>query len=111
MEISFGKRRLQKICEEHRALQKEHGAACAKRISARLADLAAASTLEEFRHLPGGCHELDGDREGQLALKLPGGKRLIIRPTVDPMPTAEAGGLDWGAVEAVEIVDIVDYHD
>jgi toxin HigB-1 len=111
LEISFGKRRLQKACEERRALQKEHGAACAKRISARLADLAAAPTLEEFRHLPGGCHELDGDRDGRLALKLPDGKRLVIRPGVDPMPTLDSGGLDWGAVEAIEIVDIVDYHD
>jgi toxin HigB-1 len=111
LQISFGKRRLQKTCEEHRALQKQHGAACAKRISVRLADLAAANSLEEFRHLGGGCHELDGDRDGQLALKLLGGKRLIIRPVDDPTPRKGTGGLDWGAVEAVEIVDIVDYHD
>jgi toxin HigB-1 len=110
LQISFGKRRLQKTCEEHRALVKEHGATCAKRIAGRLADLEAAGCLEEFRHLPGGCHELDGDRDGQLALKLPDGKRLIIRPSADPAPMTEGGGLDWGAVEAVEIVEIVDYH-
>lgn len=111
MQISFVKRRLRKTCEEHRALQREHGAACAKTISVRLADLAAAPSLEEFRHLAGGCHELDGNRDGQLALKLPDGKRLIIRPSDDPAPTKDTGGLDWRAVEAIEIVDIVDYHD
>lgn len=110
MQISFAKRRLQKTCEEHRALQKEHGVACAKRVAARLADLEAASSLEDFRHLPGGCHELDGERDGQLALKLPDGKRLILRPSANPRPTKADGGLDWSAVEAIEVVEIVDYH-
>jgi proteic killer suppression protein len=109
LQISFAKRRLQRTCEKHRSLQKEHGAACAKKISARLADLAAASCLEDLRHLPGECHELDGDRAGQLAVKLPDGKRLIIRPSEPPPPQIE-GGLDWSAVEAIEIVEIVDYH-
>jgi len=111
LQISFAKRRLRKTCEEQRALRKEHGVACAKRIAARIADLEAASCLEVFQNLPGGCHELDGDRDGQLALKLPDGKRLVIRPTEDPPPAKEDGGLDWAAVEAIEVVDIVDYHD
>lgn len=85
--------------------------ACAKRIAARIADLEAATSLEDFRHLPGGCHELDGDRDGQLALKLPDGKRLVIKPTSDPPPTTEDGGMDWTAIEAIEVIDIVDYHD
>lgn len=111
MQISFAKRKLQKTCEEHRLLQKEHGVACARRIAARLADLEAAASLEDFRHLPGGCHELSGDRDGQLALKLPDGKRLVIEPTSDPPPTKEDGGMDWTAIESIEVVDIVDYHD
>lgn len=111
MQISFAKRRLQKTCEEHQSLQKEHGVACAKRVAARLADLEAASNLEDFRHLPGGCHELDGDRDGQLALKLPDGKRLVIRPSANPAPTNEDGGLDWSSVDAIEVVEIVNYHD
>jgi proteic killer suppression protein len=110
LQISFAKRRLQKTCEEHRSLQKEHGDGCAKKIAARLADLRAASSLGDFRHLPGGCHELSGDRDGQLALKLPDGKRLIIRPFENPAPTKQDGGLDWSAVDAIEIVEIVDYH-
>lgn len=111
MQISFAKRKLQKTCEEHRLLQKEHGVACAKRIAVRIADLEAASCLDDLRNLPGGCHELDGDRDGQLSLKLPDGKRLVIKPTDDPPPVTVDGGLDWAAVEAIKIVDIVDYHD
>jgi proteic killer suppression protein len=111
LQISFGKRRLQRTCEEFASLVSEHGTSCARRISVRLADLAAAPSLEEFRHLAGGCHELDGDRDGQLALDLLDGKRLILRPTDDPAPTADTGGMDWGVIEAVEIVDIVVDHD
>jgi toxin HigB-1 len=110
LQISFSKRSLQKTCEEHRLLRKAHGAGCAKKISTRLADLAAASSLEDFRTLPGGCHELDGDRAGQLALKLPDGKRLIIRPSLDPAPQKDDGGLDWTAVDAIDVVEIIDYH-
>jgi toxin HigB-1 len=111
LQISFAKRKLQKTCEEHQLLQKEHGVACAKRIAARIADLEAAACLEDFRHLPGGCHELSGDRNGQLALKLPDGKRLVIEPISDPPPVKEGRGMDWTAIEAIEVVDIVDYHD
>ena len=110
MQISFPKRRLQRTCESHRALQKEHGASCAKKISARLADLEAAGSLEVLRYLPGGCHELDGNLDGHLALNLPDGKRLIFKPSAEPAPTKEDGGLDWTAVDAVEVLEIVDYH-
>jgi len=110
LQISFAKRKLQKTCEELRSLQKEHGDGCAKKIAARLADLRAAGSLEDFRHLPGGCHELDGDRKGQLALKLPDGKRLIIAASENPAPTKDDGGLDWSSVEAIDVVEIVDYH-
>ena len=110
MQITFAKRRMQKSCEEFASLRKEHGAGCAKRISARLAELAAAKSSEEFRHLPGGCHELNRERAGQLALKLPDGKRLIFKPAEDPPPTTDDGALEWGAVETIEILEIVDYH-
>lgn len=54
---------------------------------------------------------MDGDRDGQLALKLPDGKRLVIRPSANPAPTNEDGGLDWNSVDAVEVVEIANYHD
>jgi proteic killer suppression protein len=110
VQISFAKRKLQKTCEEHRSLKKMFGDGCGNKIAVRLADLRSAASLEEFRALPGGCHELAGDRDGQLALDLPDGKRLIFKPSEDPAPTKEDGGLDWGAVDAVEVIEIVDYH-
>lgn len=86
-----------------------HGDRCAKKLMTRIADLRAASTLAEFRHLPGRCHELDGHRRGQLALEVEGGKRLVFSPRGSDIHRAD-GGLDWTIVEAVCLLEIVDYH-
>jgi len=108
MEVSFATSKLKKICESQKELQRTHGEACAKRIMQRLADLRAAPSLEEMRALPGGCHELKGDRAGQLALELPDGKRLVFEPA--PKPTGRGPRLDWRTVDSVCVAAIEDYH-
>lgn len=75
----------------------------------RLADLQAVKCLGDMRNLPGRCHELSGDMAGRLALDLPDGKRLVFKPA-EPCPVKADGGLDWKAVDAVEILEIVNYH-
>lgn len=87
-----------------------YGKAGAKRLGQRLADLAAASSLEDMKSFPGNCHELRGDRKGQLALALEGGKRLIFEAADEPLPTKDDGGLDWFQVTAIRILGVEDYH-
>jgi toxin HigB-1 len=110
MQVSFATTTVKDICESRKLATKKHGAPCATKLGRRLADLAAAPALEEFRSLPGRCHELTGDLEGKLALDLSGGKRLIIEPDHNPVPTHPDGGLSWKEVTAVQVVDIQDYH-
>lgn len=110
MEISFATKRLQRLCESAKDLQRAFGRPCAVKVMTRLKDLAAAPTLEEFQRLPGRCHELAGGRRGRLALDLAGGKRLVFRPRENPAPHKPDGGLDWRKVDAVEVTDIADYH-
>lgn len=107
MEISFADDRLQKRCESQKELRRAYGDPCATKVMTRLADLAAAATLQEFRTLPGRCHELAADRKGQFGLDLAGGKRLVIEPT--SAPTSPEGD-HWAKIDAICIVDIVDYH-
>ncbi|HZR93036.1 MAG TPA: hypothetical protein VFA44_11605 [Gaiellaceae bacterium] len=109
VELMFATTRLQRLFESQKELRRAHGDRCAKKLITRVADLRAASTLAEFRHLPGRCHELDGDRRGQLALELEGGKRLILTPSGSDIHRAD-GGLDWSLVEAVCVIEVVDYH-
>lgn len=109
VELVFATTRLQRLFESQKELRRTHGDRCAKKLMTRVADLRAAGTLAEFRRLPGRCHELDGDRHGQLALELEGGKRLIFSPRGPDIHRAD-GGLDWNLVEAVCLIEVVDYH-
>lgn len=109
MEITFGDRKLQKLCEQQDLAQRKLGANCAKKLRTRLADLAAASCVTEL--VAGRPHPLKGDRAGEFAVNLEGGTRLVFKPDHDPIPLAEDGSIDWSKVTAVCIVFIGDYHD
>jgi proteic killer suppression protein len=83
----------------------------AKKLRQRLAELQAATTLEDMRSLPAArCHELTGDRKGQLAVDLVHPRRLIFEPDQMPSPTKKDSGLDWSRVTEIIIAEIVDYH-
>lgn len=111
MRISYEKEKLRALCNDDRLAKKKLGGPCAKKLRARLDDLDAASSLDDFRWLPGGCHELKGNRAGRLALDLAGGWRLVFRPEDDPVPTKSDGGLDWKGVTCIFVVAVEDYHD
>ncbi len=110
MEVLFPTDKLRRQFSDHRELQKRWGKDGARKISLRLQQLAAATSLADLRTLPGRCHELTGDRAGDLAIDLAHPLRLIFRPTSDPPPSKDDGGLDWGAVESVTVIEVVDYH-
>lgn len=110
MEVLFATKKLQRELTEAGKMQRAYGALGAKRISLRLQQMQAAPSLEEMRHLPGRCHELSGDRKGTLAVDVEHPHRLVFRPTENPAPVDEAGGLDWSRVESVTVIAIVDYH-
>ena len=110
MEVNFERQRLAQICNDGRQMVRKFGSERTKILQRRLSQLAAADSLEELRNLPGRCHELFADRKGQISLDLDGPHRLIFRPTDDPPPSKDDGGLDWGAVTTVTILDITDTH-
>lgn len=109
MEVSFEDADLAHICRNERELLKRHGAVRAKKIQQRLKALRAAETLSDMRSMPGRCHELHGNRAGEMSLDLDHPYRLLFRPAaeLDPGP---GGGLDWAAVRAVTVIGIVDTH-
>ena len=111
MEISFAKRKFQKVCESEKELQRAFGRDCARQVMSRLSDLRAAATLEEMRYLPGRCHELAGDRAGQLGVDLASGRRLVIAPAGGRPTDTARGDNVWREVDAVQVLEIVDYHD
>jgi len=83
----------------------------AKFIRRRMDDLRDVENLADLRKLPQvRCHELSGDRKGQLALDLKHPYRLIIVPDHNPLPLKEDGGLNWQMVFTVKIISVEDYH-
>ena len=92
-------------------LVRRHNSQRAKLIRRRLDDLRAAAVLEVMRNLPGRCHELKGDRPGQLSIDLDGPYRLLFTPAHNPRPEKPDGGLDWTRVTAIILVGVVNTHE
>lgn len=110
MQITFARKKLESAFATDRARVREFGADRARKLNVRLTQLHDAPSLEELRSLPGECHELHGDRKGQLAIGVTRNYRLIFRPADDPTPAKADGGLDWSAVKAITIRGVEDYH-
>lgn len=113
MEIRFADRKLEKECNSASLMQRRHGAHRARLLRLRLATLAAAESLADLGppyRGPHRCHELTGDRAGQLSVDLDHPYRLIFVPDHQPSPTRPDGGLDWNQVTAILIFEIVDTH-
>ena len=110
MDIAFRSKGLSKVASSRKEMNKKLGSRTADLLSQRLAELQAAETLDDLRALPGPrCHELKGDRKGQLAVDLDHPRRLVFEPAADP-PRRADGGLDWNAVDSIVVVEIADYH-
>jgi len=109
MDIAFQSEKLRKVCNDSKKMIKAYGSDRAKKIRQRLDELRDARTLADMRTLPAArCHELAGDRDGQLSVDISHPYRIVFSP-VDPK-LKDAGGLDWERVTAITIEDIVDYH-
>jgi proteic killer suppression protein len=88
-----------------------YGPELAGRLATRLQELDAATSLSDVRALPQArAHELTGDRDEQISLDLKQPYRLILLVADEPVPRRLDGGLDWDAVKAVTVSEIVDTH-
>jgi len=111
MNIVFKSVKFERECNRQALLVRHHGLQRAKSIRRRLDDLRAAPNLATMQFLPGRCHELKGNRAGQLSIDLDGPYRLIFRVANIPVPAKGDGGLDWLGVTSIEILDVEDTHE
>ena len=109
MQVRFSSERLQKLLSDDKAMTKKYGKDASRTVSIRLAHLVAVSNVAELLQMPGRWHQLLGNRSGQLAADISKSFRLIITSTRNP-PTTAAGSIDWKRVEAVTVLELVDYH-
>ncbi len=110
IDISWSDRKLEKSCASDKSGQRRWGADDWKLIKRRLASLIAAPTLKHMDGVPGRCHLLSADRNGQFAVHLSGAYRLVFEPEHDPVPLLADGGIDTSLVTRIVITEVVDYH-
>lgn len=111
MLLSFSNRKLQKLCSSSREMQKAFGANRAKKLQQRLMELQAADHLGQIARVPPPrCHEMTGDRQGQLSVDLDHPYRLFFIPANHPVPLRDDNSLDWSAVTEIQIIGIDDPH-
>lgn len=109
MDIRFKNGKLRMLCEKQAVAVQKMGPAAARQLRSRLSDLWAAQRVTDL--VAGHPHPLKGDREGQFAVSLAGGWRLVFAPANDPVPRRADASIDWSAVTIVCIEYIGDYHD
>ena len=109
MEIDFKDKKLRELCEQRATADRKLGAACSRKLRARLGDLQAARCVTDLS--AGRPHPLERDRAGQFGVDLEGGRRLVFEPNHNPVPTRDDGSIDWSRVTQVRIVFVGDYHD
>lgn len=110
MEILFKNENLKRDCTEDRWMRRAWGSNRSQVLRRRLDQLRASDSLEQMKLVHRRCHELKGDRAGQVSLDLDGGYRLLLESAADPPPRKPDGGLDWSRVTAVRIIAVEDTH-
>jgi plasmid maintenance system killer protein len=110
VEISYKSRKLEKQLTDPRELARSFGL-LARKINQRLKDLNGATNLSLMRSIPSArCHQLTGNRKGELAVDISENYRIIFKPLHDPIPQKDDGGLNWEEVYKIQNTEIEDYH-
>jgi proteic killer suppression protein len=110
LDIKYRTEKLKSACNDARLRQKVFGERTSKVVRRRLDEIRAADCLADIGKLPAArCHELKGDRDGQLAVDLDHPRRLVFEPSPPP-PLRDDGGLDWSKVTSVVVIEVIDYH-
>jgi len=110
VEINYKSRKLERQLTDPKVMMKSFGQ-LARKVNQRLKDLSDADNLAIMKTIPASkCHELTGDRKGELAVDVSGNYRMIFEPNHIPVPIKYDGGLNWEEVTKIQINGIEDYH-
>lgn len=113
MDITFKSKKLEKQLNSSTEIQKNYGTVRGKKLKMLLYSLRAAKNLYDFHppySKPYRCHELVGDRKGEISMDIEHPYRLLFTVNHNPLPTLDAGGLDWSKVTSIQILSITDTH-
>jgi proteic killer suppression protein len=109
MKITFIDTQMEALCKQSKLAVKALGPLSAKKLHARLTELFNANSVAEL--IVGAPHPLKGNRQGDFAVSLHGGDRLVFQADNKPVPVRSDGSIDWSAVTEVIIIEVGNYHD
>jgi proteic killer suppression protein len=107
MIVEYRTKKIKTQCEDPRIAQKDYGSDIGNKLTQRVEELLAATSLLDIKHIPSArLHRLQGARSDQYAIDLVHPHRLVIKPLLE----------DNGDINKLEIITIVrieevkDYH-
>lgn len=106
MELAFADRNFRDLCMNDSKAREELGDAVAEKLKTRLADFSAVHVVSDLFSLPGGTHELAGDRQGCMATNLVMGRFLVFRSGQLKEPKLPAGRIDWSRVRRIQLLGV-----
>ena len=108
MQLSFESKALRAICENETEAKSKLGTKAASLLQHRLADLEAASSIDDL--LLGNPRLRDGAGGDTMVLDLCDGYIIAFTANHEKNPVTEDNQLDWGRVTRIKIIDIVSDH-
>lgn len=112
MDIAFVSRKFAEQSKSQKLRLRHFGAVRGKLLGQRLDELRAADTLEDMRHVRRArCHELKGNRAGQLSVDLDHPYRLLFEAVDVNGNTITGRALDWTKVTVVRMLGVEDTHE
>lgn len=104
MELSFQTRALRDTCESTDKLRRQYGDRAGESVKARLADLRAASTINDV--VIGTPREVSHDGRPAMTLDLEDGYTMVFCPNHLKTPVSADASVDWSSVSRIKILAI-----
>jgi hypothetical protein len=104
LELAFESKLLRALCEQEIKAKKELGEDTANALRRRIADLRAASSVEDL--LVGRPRFNSDDGEEHLILDLGSAHTITVAANHVKNPVTASGNLDWSKISRVKIVKI-----
>ena len=107
MKLVYKTNRIKSQCEDPKKAQKEYGTGIGTKLTQRIEELRAATSLLDIKFIPSTrLHRLKGTRSDEYAIDLVHPFRLIIKPLVE-----SSGDLNkLQSINIVRIEEVTDYH-
>ena len=104
MQLAFEIKSLRTICESEVQANSELGSDVAEILKHRLADLRAATTINDL--VAGRSLIVDDANQEQMIINLQHGYRIVFCANHTKNPTTETGETDWTKVSRIKILRI-----